>query len=189
MASRSKPSKRDAILDAMLDIVVERGFHDAPMSLIAQRSGASAGVIYHYFSSKGEIIQALYARVRALKTKAFFADFDPNQDPGPVFVQIFLSYYSFYRHHQREMRFYEQAEHAGFGCSDADTPVDERAAAFAKRFCGKSLGGVFKDWPPDVLQEMTLGLVTRLAGQPKRLAAPLLREIAESTWELVKAQE
>jgi hypothetical protein len=39
---RPKPSKRDAILDAMLDIVVESGFHDAPMSLTAQSSGASA---------------------------------------------------------------------------------------------------------------------------------------------------
>jgi len=44
----------------MHDIVVERGFHDALMSLIAQRSGASARVIYYYFSSKEEIIHALY---------------------------------------------------------------------------------------------------------------------------------
>jgi AcrR family transcriptional regulator len=70
MAPRPKPSKRDAILYAMLDILVERGFPDAPMSLIAQRSGASAGVIYHYSSSKEEIIHALYERIRALKTEA-----------------------------------------------------------------------------------------------------------------------
>ena len=70
MAPRPKPSKRDAILGAMLDIVVERGFHDAPMFLIAQRSGASAGVIYHYFSIKEEIIHAVYERIRALKTEA-----------------------------------------------------------------------------------------------------------------------
>ena len=70
MAPRTKPSKRDAILNAMLDIVVERGFHDAPMSLIVQRSGASAGVIYYYFSSKEEIVNALYERIRALKTEA-----------------------------------------------------------------------------------------------------------------------
>jgi hypothetical protein len=33
MASKTKPSKRDVILDARLDVVVERGFHEAPMSL------------------------------------------------------------------------------------------------------------------------------------------------------------
>jgi len=37
MAPKSKPSKRDAILDAMLAIVVERGFHGAPMTLLIQR--------------------------------------------------------------------------------------------------------------------------------------------------------
>ena len=39
-------------------------------SLIAQRSGASAGVIYHYFSSKEEMIHDLYERISALKTEA-----------------------------------------------------------------------------------------------------------------------
>jgi len=36
--SRTKPAalgKREAILAAMLQVAVERGFHDAPMSLIA----------------------------------------------------------------------------------------------------------------------------------------------------------
>ena len=73
MAKKAKLSKRDAILDAMLDIVVERGFHDAPMSLLSQRSGASAGVIYHYFASKEEIIQALYKHICGLKVEALLS--------------------------------------------------------------------------------------------------------------------
>jgi AcrR family transcriptional regulator len=48
MESKTKPSKRDAILDAMLDVVVERGFHEAPMSLIGERSNTSAGLSYHF---------------------------------------------------------------------------------------------------------------------------------------------
>ena len=40
-----KSSKREAILAAMLDVVVEQGFHDAPMSLIAGRAGASADLM------------------------------------------------------------------------------------------------------------------------------------------------
>lgn len=187
MAQKSKPSKRDAILDAMLDIVVERGFHDAPMSLISQRSGASPGIIYHYFSSKEAIIQALYSRIYALKLDAFLTSFDPDRDPGEVFVEIFLSVYHFYRKHQREMRFYELCEHAGFACAPEHAKKDERAATFEKRFSSRSRGGVLKEWPNDVLEEMTLGLVARLARQRKRIAEPLLREIAQSTWETIKA--
>lgn len=187
MALKAKPSKRDAILDALLDIVVERGFHDAPMSLIAQRSGASPGIIYHYFSSKEEIIKALYEQIRELKRDAFFSGFDPDCDPGQMFVQIFVNIYNFYRKHQREMRFYSLCEHAGFACATDHTNKDERSASFARRFSGQSHGGVLKDWPNDVVEEMTIGLVTRLAAQQKRIAETLLKEIAQSIWEMVKA--
>jgi len=54
-----------SILQAMLQLVAERGFHDAPMSLVAKRAGTSAGIIYHYFPSKDELIRALYLHVKA----------------------------------------------------------------------------------------------------------------------------
>ncbi|HEY9128061.1 MAG TPA: TetR/AcrR family transcriptional regulator [Acidobacteriaceae bacterium] len=182
-----KPSKRDAILEALLEIVVERGFHDAPMSLIVRRSGASAGVIYHYFASKDAMIAALYERIRARKIEAFLGEFDAEREPCEVFVQTFVKLYGFYREHQREMRFYELCEQAGFACTEKSDVKDERAAAFARRFAGKSHGGVLKDWPYEVIGELTFGLVSRLASQKKKLAAPMLKEIAESTWEMVKA--
>lgn len=189
MAATTKPSKRDAILDAMLDIVVERGFHDAPMSLVAHRSGASAGVIYHYFSGKEAIIQALYERVRALKRASILAGFTPEQDPRDSFIQGCLNTYAFYRKHKREMRFYEQYTHAGFPCVPETAETDERAAAFARRFSSKSKGGVLNEWPPEILNELTLNLVVRLAGQPRKLPEPLLREIADSIWQVVKAKD
>lgn len=188
MAAKTKPSKRDAILDAMLDIVVERGFHDAPMSLVAQRSGASAGVIYHYFPSKEAIIQALYERIRALKQASLLEGFSLEQDPRDTFIQGCLNIYTFYRKHKREMRFYEQYAHAGFTCAPETAPVDERAAALVRRFSSRSKGGVLNEWPSEVLNELTMNLVVRLAGQPRKLSESLLREIADSMWEMVKAK-
>ena len=172
----------------MLDIVVERGFHDAPMSLVAQRSGASAGVIYHYFDSKETIIQALYERIRDLKRASILEGFSLEQDPRDTFIQGCLNTYNFYRKHKREMRFYEQYTHAGFTCAPESPQKDERAAAFAHRFSSKSKGGVLNEWPPEVLNELTLNLVVRLAGQPRKLPESVLREIAESMWQVVKAK-
>ncbi|MBB5058461.1 AcrR family transcriptional regulator [Granulicella aggregans] len=188
MAAKTKPSKRDAILDAMLDIVVERGFHDAPMSLVAQRSGASAGVIYHYFPSKEAIIQALYESISALKRASILEGFSLEQDPRDTFIQGCLNTYSFYRKHKREMRFYEQYKHAGFACSPEPLEKDERAAAFFHRFSSRSKGGVLNEWPAEVLNELTLNLIVRLAGLPRKLPDALLREIADNMWETVKAK-
>jgi TetR/AcrR family transcriptional regulator, repressor of fatR-cypB operon len=189
MAVKTKLSKREAILDAMLDIVVERGFHDAPMSLVAQRSGASAGVIYHYFASKEAIIQALYERIRDLKRASILEGFSLDQNPRDTFIQGCLNTYAFYRKHKREMRFYEQYAHAGFTCAPENAPADERAAAFAHRFSSQSKGGVLNEWPPEVLNELTLNLVIRLAGLPRKLPEPLLREIAGNMWQVVKAKK
>ncbi len=188
MAPKAKPSKHDAILDAMLDLVVERGFHDAPMSLVAQRSGASAGVIYHHFGSKEEIIQALYVRIRTLKIEALIGDFSPDQEPRESFIQGCLKLYAFYRKHKREMRFYEQYEHAGFACSTETSQEDERLVAFARHFSSRSKGGVLNEWPIAVVEELTIGFVVRLASQTRKLPEPLLREIADGLWQMVKAK-
>jgi AcrR family transcriptional regulator len=189
MAQHPNSSKRDAILDAMLDLVVERGFHDAPMSLLSVRSGASAGVIYHYFHSKEEIIQALYERIRALKIQAFVGDFSPDEDPRETFVKSCLNVYNFYRKHKREMRFYEQYEHAGFAVGPDTKLADERTKAYARRFSSRSKGGVFNEWPAEVLQEMTVNLILRLASQPRKLPVPLLLEISDGIWQTVKAKD
>ncbi len=185
----TKPSKRDAILDAMLDVVVERGFHDAPMSLIAERSGASAGVIYHHFASKSEIIQALYEKVLTLQRASFFAGYSPQMEAREAFIHVWLNGYRFYRKRHREMRFLEQCENAGFACPPAEGSPDAQAAAeFEQRFRSRSQGGVLNEWPKEVLREVTVGLVVRLARQPRKIPEPVLRDIAEKIWEAVRAK-
>src|SRR5258708_5499587 len=62
---RSKKDKREVILQTALALLATNGFQHTPMSLIVKHSGASAGIIYHYFTSKDELIQALYRRVKA----------------------------------------------------------------------------------------------------------------------------
>jgi len=145
------------------------------MSLVAQRSGASAGVIYHYFPSKEAIIQALYERINTLKRASLLEGFFPRTNPHDTFIQGFLNTYTFYRKHKREMRFYEQYAHAGFTCAPETVQKDERAAVFLHRFSSRSKGGVLNEWPPEVLNELTLNLVIRLAG-----AAPQTARVASA---------
>jgi TetR/AcrR family transcriptional regulator, repressor of fatR-cypB operon len=187
MAYKTKPSKRDAILDAMLAVVVERGFHEAPMSLIAERSNTSAGLIYHHFASKEEIIQALYERIHILKMASILDGFTPEMDAQQAFVQGCERIYLFYRKHQKEMRFLEQYENAGFVCQP-ELEADQRIAAFVRFFSNRSKGGVLNEWPAEVLEEITIGLIERLARLPRKLSSAVLREIAESLWEQVRAK-
>ena len=188
MATKPKPNKREAILNAMLDVVAERGFHEAPMSLVSERSGASAGVIYHHFESKEAIIQALYERVRVLKRAGLLQGYSPDMEAREAFILVWTNWYNFYRQHPREMRFLHQYEAAGFVCQPEKNPhPDKKAMEFQRRFRSQSNGGVLNNLPPEVIQELTFGVVERLARQPRKLAPGTLRTVAEKVWEAVKA--
>lgn len=185
--SKAKLNKRDAILDAMLDVVVEQGFHDAPMSLIAKRSGASAGVIYHYFASKEEIIQALYLQVRMLKRTSLLEGYSPEMDAKEAFVHVWMNGYHFYRKHMREMRFLKQYEIACFASPpEKNARSDKERTEFERRFTSRSKGGVLNDLPAEVIYELTFGVVERLASQPRKLSSEVLRNVAEKVWEAVR---
>lgn len=71
-----KLAKREAILQAALELVAEKGLPNtfmsqiSSMSQISRQARASAGVIYHYFESKDELLQTLYLRIKAYMGKA-----------------------------------------------------------------------------------------------------------------------
>jgi hypothetical protein len=86
------------------------------------------------------------------------------------------------------MRFLHQYETAGFVCRPEKNPHhDKKATEFQRRFRSQSNGGVLNDLPPEVIQELTFGVVERLARQPRKLAPATLRTVAEKMWEAVKA--
>ena len=52
-------NRRQEILDAALEVFLERGFDSATMAAIRERSGASTGSIYHFFNGKADMAAAL----------------------------------------------------------------------------------------------------------------------------------
>jgi AcrR family transcriptional regulator len=44
------------ILDAALDVFAHKGFHSATITDVAKKAGIAKGLLYHYFSSKDELL-------------------------------------------------------------------------------------------------------------------------------------
>lgn len=53
-------TKRDAVLDAALELFEERTFYGTAMPLVAARAGVGAGTIYRYFESKEVLANELF---------------------------------------------------------------------------------------------------------------------------------
>jgi len=54
--------KQERILQAALEVVAEKGCHEASIDEIAERAGIAKGTIYLYFRSKDSLLSALFRR-------------------------------------------------------------------------------------------------------------------------------
>lgn len=180
----AKKEKREAILDAMLDLVAERGFHNAPMSVLARRSGASPGVIYHYFPSKDELIRAVFLRVAAIKHEVFSAGIHPEMAPREALLQIWLNAYRFYRTRRDEARFHDLYMNSAYCTTTPADPghSDPATAQIRKWLQPKKKGGILKDLPMEAIESLTLGLAAALARAPRTFPQSTLMRIAETVW-------
>ncbi|MFN9927178.1 MAG: TetR/AcrR family transcriptional regulator [Phenylobacterium sp.] len=61
LAGQIDLSKNEAILDAAVAVLVERGL-SAPVEEIARRAGVSKQTVYNHYGSKAELLRALTAR-------------------------------------------------------------------------------------------------------------------------------
>jgi AcrR family transcriptional regulator len=52
--------KRRQILDAAVRVFARRGFHSSRVGDIAEEAGVAHGLLYHYFSSKDEVLQTVF---------------------------------------------------------------------------------------------------------------------------------
>src|SRR5437868_5311103 len=73
--------KRRVILDAAVRVFARQGFHTCRVADIADAAGVAYGLVYHYFSSKDEILDTLFLERWDLMLGAI-ADADARQ-PSP----------------------------------------------------------------------------------------------------------
>jgi AcrR family transcriptional regulator len=59
-AAQSAIDKRRVILEAAVRVFARQGFHTCRVSDIADGAGVAYGLVYHYFSSKEEILDTLF---------------------------------------------------------------------------------------------------------------------------------
>ncbi len=60
LKSSAPADKRRMILDAAVRVFARQGFHTCRVSDIADEAGVAYGLVYHYFSSKEEILDTLF---------------------------------------------------------------------------------------------------------------------------------
>lgn len=64
MNDSSSDNKEQRILESALRLFVDRGFHGTSTNAISKEAGVSAGILFHYFSTKKTLIVYLFLMVK-----------------------------------------------------------------------------------------------------------------------------
>lgn len=70
--------KRNALIDATIELVNNNGFHATPMSKIAKMACVSPATIYLYFENKQDLVNKTYIEVKASYTAYAFATYNES---------------------------------------------------------------------------------------------------------------
>ena len=113
MAESGKISdKRQALLQATLELVSNHGFHNTPMAKIAKMAGVSAGTIYLYFDNKQDLIDSLYLEMKTSFTDAAFKNYEAGSSVKEEFEQIWKNMAAYKMNHEQEALFLAQCDNA-----------------------------------------------------------------------------
>lgn len=94
LKERQRDERKLLILQAVNDLVLERGYHDTSIDDIAARVGISKGTIYLHFSGKEDLVAALFEHGMRTVLDALEAIFDSPGTPREKLYAIIRRIYS-----------------------------------------------------------------------------------------------
>jgi AcrR family transcriptional regulator len=188
-----KPDKRQEIIQAALDLIVERGFHGASMAMVAEKAEVGAGTIYHYFESKEALINELYQELEK-KVIVTLQEGDPISKPirerfihlGTALVRYFIAQPLYFR-------YMEQYHNSPYGVSlrrDKILAKTENRDIFKDLFEQGITQQVIKDLPLIMLFALAFGPLVALVRDHTLgfiiLDDTLIAQIVEACWDGIK---
>jgi TetR/AcrR family transcriptional regulator, fatty acid metabolism regulator protein len=96
--------KRRVILDAAVRVFARQGFHTCRVSDIADEAGVAYGLVYHYFSSKDQILDTLFLERWNLMLRAIEAADGSERTPRDKLYAIASFIVDSYRHDPELMK-------------------------------------------------------------------------------------
>ncbi|HEY1738436.1 MAG TPA: TetR family transcriptional regulator [Acidimicrobiia bacterium] len=103
---------RDALLDATVELVSERGFHAVGIAEIGAAAGVSGAAIYRHYRNKNELLVAVFERVvDELLDGARAVLAEPGLDPAARLAALIDAHVTFALAQRRVIAIYDQEAH------------------------------------------------------------------------------
>lgn len=186
MITQLKMDKRELLLEAATKLFVERGLHATPTSAISKEAGVSAGILFHYFKTKDDLIDELYISIKKEYTSYILEDIDKVKSDSGKLRLIWSNSWSWGLENPIKYKFLQQIDHTN--CSEKVKNHPEIIAKFEmfKAFIQEYIDNkTMKDIEPMFLMSSMHGLISSMVSFLTQF--PELRQdqvFIEQAWEM-----
>lgn len=183
--------KRDLILQAALKLFVQYGFHGTPTSKIASEAGVSNGTLFHYFSTKDELVVALYVHIKSNLAGCFSFDNRLNETFKATFKRMYLQWMAWGLENPLEFRFVWQFVSSPYRTMVTDETIQEHNKRLMTMMQEAMDARIFKSMPADLIMNLIqyhlFGMIEYLmSANPDKEAQKELMELSyDMVWDMI----
>jgi len=141
LARPRSDKKRQAILDAAVELFADRGIGHSPTSAISSSAGVAEGTLFTYFKTKDELLNELYRDMRKEIDQAM-ADYPFGGDTRVRLRFVWDRFLDMAEKHPKRLKVQQQLRSSGRLLKDAEEPnmvITELLRASSE---GAELGGL-----------------------------------------------
>ena len=182
--------KREAILEAALELFVSRGYHGTTVPEIADRAGVGAGTIYRYFASKDVLVNELYRFWKEAMSRVVLDRFPLDAPAREQFHAFWTRLVRFFDDHSKAFWFLEIHHHADY-LDDRSHTLEQRMTDFGVAFIqAAQQRKELKPVSPLILIGVVLGAFAGVIRKCSELHIPLdaeaWRDAEQCAWEAIR---
>ena len=183
--------KRGQILEAALKLFVEYGFHGTPTSMIAKEAGVANGTLFHYFSTKDELIIALYVDIKSRMATYVFENSKGQSTFKETIKEQYLAALYWGLDNQLEYRFTEQFKTSPYLSKIAPQQIEESLKPYHDMLRKAIKDKIIKPQPVELLFTLisshTYGLNQYLMTNDfsKAKQHQVISEVFEMLWDMI----
>ena len=157
--------KREAILDAALELFAERTFEGTPVPLIAERAGVAAGTIYRYFENKEALVNALYRRCKGELRDVLAGAIATGTTHEERFRLLWRGQWLFAAEHPHALAFLETQHHEAYLDAESHALSGDIEVAAVAYVRAAQADGTIRNAPPEMLIALAFGAFVGMVKQ------------------------
>ena len=180
-------------MQSALELIVEQGFHGAPMAEIAEKAGVAAGTIYRYFENKDVLIIELHRELEDKIMAVLQKGYPSGRPLRERFLYLIRELLRYFLTNPLHFRYMEQYFNSPYGISlhrdrllgksgNPDILMDIFVQGIEQK--------VLKDFPKAALFSLALGPLIFLMRDHiigfVNLDEALVKQTTEACWDVIK---